>query len=158
MEMDATDLTPYPGLKKKDGEKFWNAFADGMSRILSSAVCDGVYDGRKSVAMEEVGHLGAASGNMLVNGEVHSLPTGSTLKLTARVESGLAGKNGTGSKFPAKIDARFERFPGRKFEACPIFPGFPAAGRLTGSAEPADQKRNCDQSARDVQKRLWLGN
>jgi YVTN family beta-propeller protein len=41
---------------------------------------DGVY----SVTMEEVGHielhLGAATGNMLVQGEAHSLPTGSTLK------------------------------------------------------------------------------
>jgi len=41
-------------------------------------------DGRYSVTMEEVGHielhLGAASGKMLVLGEAHSLPTGSTLK------------------------------------------------------------------------------
>ena len=41
-------------------------------------------DGRYSVTMEEVGHielhLGAASGNMLVQGEAHALPTGSTLQ------------------------------------------------------------------------------
>ncbi len=41
-------------------------------------------DGGYSVTMEEVGHielhLGAASGNMLVQGEPQSLPTGSTLK------------------------------------------------------------------------------
>ncbi len=41
-------------------------------------------DGGYSVTMEEVGHielhLGAASGNMLVAGEAHALPTGSTLK------------------------------------------------------------------------------
>ena len=30
--------------------------------------------------------------------------------LTAQVESGLARKNGTGSNFPAKRDAYFERF------------------------------------------------
>jgi hypothetical protein len=41
-------------------------------------------DGGYSVTMEEVGHiqlhLGAASGNMLVQGEPQALPTGSTLK------------------------------------------------------------------------------
>jgi hypothetical protein len=41
-------------------------------------------DGGYSVTMEEVGHielhLGAANGNMLVQGEAQSLPTGSTLK------------------------------------------------------------------------------
>jgi hypothetical protein len=41
-------------------------------------------DGGYSVTMEEVGrielHLGAATGNLLVQGEAHSLPTGSTLK------------------------------------------------------------------------------
>jgi hypothetical protein len=41
-------------------------------------------NGGYSVTMEEVGHielhLGAASGHMLVQGEPHSLPTGSTLK------------------------------------------------------------------------------
>jgi len=41
-------------------------------------------DGGYSVTMEEVGHielhLGAASGNMLVQGEAHALPTGSTLQ------------------------------------------------------------------------------
>ncbi len=41
-------------------------------------------DGGYSVTMEEVGHielhLGAASGNMLVAGEAHALPIGSTLK------------------------------------------------------------------------------
>jgi hypothetical protein len=41
-------------------------------------------DGRYSVTMEEVGHielhLGAATGNMLVDGEAHALPIGSTLK------------------------------------------------------------------------------
>jgi hypothetical protein len=41
-------------------------------------------DGSYSVTMEEVGHiklhLGAATGNMLVQGEPQGLPTGSTLK------------------------------------------------------------------------------
>jgi len=41
-------------------------------------------DGTYSVTMEEVGlielHLGAASGNTLVQGEARALPTGSTLK------------------------------------------------------------------------------
>jgi len=41
-------------------------------------------DGRYSVTMQEVGHielhLGAATGNMLVEGEARALPTGSTLK------------------------------------------------------------------------------
>ncbi len=41
-------------------------------------------DGGYSVTMQEVGHielhLGASTGNMLVEGEARALPTGSTLK------------------------------------------------------------------------------
>ena len=81
-------------------------------------------DGGYSVTMEEVGlielHLGAASGNMLVAGEAHALPTGSTLKggvFYWQPGPGFLGEykmefaRPDGTKIPVRVNIVPKRFP-----------------------------------------------
>lgn len=81
-------------------------------------------DGGYSVSMEEVGHielhLGAASGNMLVLGEAHTLPIGSTLKGGVFYwqpgpgflgEYALQFERPDGTKIPVRVTIVPKRFP-----------------------------------------------
>jgi hypothetical protein len=71
---------PIPATAAKEGVRVRHGLDGSRRPGPITPDSDGVY----SVTMEEVGHielhLGAARGNMLVQGERHALPVGSTLK------------------------------------------------------------------------------